>query len=135
MMTLKELVAKIDAAGPVDWPFECQVAAGSEGWDLFDTGGAEGHDVFELEVLAEPGMNFGSEQDEPMFPDDASAAIVVLGRALDGSPLHQHALTFLHQEAPVEFAMILTMWVTGDDEYVGYDAMVDTMEAGAANFS
>lgn len=80
----------IERALELDWRPEDVEVAQSEGWDLFDNGGADGHADFELCRC----------DDLELFDGDAEAWRHVARRAAAGSPTHVRALAFLAIVAP-----------------------------------
>lgn len=91
------------------WDADDSNAALREGWDIFDTGGAEGHDDFEIQYVQapqdfEPGF---LPYSEPVFKDDVEAWLHVRSLAWGGSKLHYRALRFLEVHAPEEFDKIV----------------------------
>ncbi len=86
-----------------DWSQEDAAAADREGWNIFLTAGAYGHDEYELERTDDPVADGG----EPKFANDSDAWLHVRTQASAGSALHQRALAFLEAEAPDEYRQIM----------------------------
>lgn len=93
------------------WPRECSQAALQEGWDIFSTGapkGHEPHDAYELSRVDFPDAWDDLDFTEPKFDGDPAAWRHVVERAKEDSELHKRALCFLKQEAPSEFAQVMS---------------------------
>lgn len=97
-----------------EWSAADSLAAQAEGWDIFGTGGSEGHDDFELQTIGAPSDWPDLDYDEPKFVtkngevDDVAAWRHVVSLATQGSLLHVRALAFLKSAAPDEYKRITT---------------------------
>jgi len=91
---------KVCVASLGPWSAEQSAAASQQGWDIFHTGGAKGHALYEVEGLSEP-----PEGVDPITDRQAHLHVKRLIEARD--PLGMAVVNFLLKHAPEELDTLL----------------------------
>lgn len=84
------------------WSDAQSYAAIAQGWDLFTTGGAEGHPPWELQRI-----DFPEDESDAVFPGDQEAHEFVRRQAEAGDSLALAAIAFLEERSPEEHATVM----------------------------
>lgn len=83
--------------GVICWPYEYDKLAAGQGWNIFSTNGAEGHDDLELSKI---------DEIERWDRDEKAWEFVWERAVVDKCPVSKRALEVIYYHAPKEYANI-----------------------------